>query len=1442
MVAAVSSSAWVVAPRVISKIQPTAKADYLYATTLPDEEQGATPTAGALLYSKKSLSSNSLVPTSGVMFLKASDGETNFFIDPSSTRLNLVANSAPGSFSLYVYDTGAKTAEKYSFAASADNKSLVATSDTAISVNTLELSKSEVSTGRDIDGNTKIGASVQADGNDTDTENGLFHMSVADQDVYAVSTSFATAKSFDISAAALTNSDGTFWAPDESNATLRAIGPSDGDDHWRIYASTSTSSDVTEYTFSRASLNEPWELGNNGTKTLTHKEFALIEATNKRDLNNDSNFGAKVNKALDAHGGLYQTEVLGATYFVAGKSLTSSASKPLSLGQAFLTEDGTEAWQPESVAEVAGVKQMRVVSGVNGFDIYAKETDGVFAKYQFDADYKLTADRTEMSKEEMATAEKDAGRDLTGDGYIGARITGNLDAKSNVLYTAKVDSGDPVFLRSDIKLTLDSKDAKKAVDLSKALKTDTGYWALDAANDIKASYIDKNDNDKLKIITVNKTDANDVKQYTFDKTTNLLIDDESGSLDAATLAAAEVTLKRDLNGDTTVGLKNVVEVDKVGKLYRGTALGDDYLVVSDKLTGAKDLSQALRLSDGTFWTGPEGFDKATDKMVMFKMQGGGYEVYSSMTGGTYVKNTFNASFENTDEDPNGKILTAVELADAEVDISRDINGDKLKGANVTATITKGAVGTPGLYTASIGSDNVVLVAESITLKGTKLGDKALLGEDGSTPWSTTETLKGVLKSDGGTGFEVYTKAGNDVMRYKFSSDRVYEPSDVEKLSSEELVAVENLLKKDVDGDAAVGAKIDETTDRVTGLFKASVLGQTYYVEGQNLKSGKAGSAGVSLDKAFMYDDTTAWKPETGHTIAGMVKSGTDFMVFSYNAAKTSVLKTTFDSDHKFQESVEVDPVELVGLEATQRRDFNNDGAIGFNALAKGAATYQGVSEAKVIGNTKYWLVGDNLQPGTKGTPLSLSNALLNDDGTGPWNPNVGETIKAVLTNGNDRFVYTVNGNDVFKYTFDKATSKVGNGGNSELVSAVELATAEKASKKDLNGDTKVGFVAASELLDSSRSTGLINVSALGKDYLVVRSLTDKPIDLSKALMNADGTGPWAVDSDVTIKGTYQPAGQDFEVFGTKSNGAGTDIVRYKFSAAADGTLKLAPDGNITDYAVITGINLATREADAKKDLNGDSSIGFKVGNASIATQASNGWALGDASVESDAENSKIYIVGKNLSAKGTMGNNLANSAALLDSNATNGYWKPDADYSVKSIVEALTGNEVTVYAQKVDTENNNAILTTAYLFKNANAQWSLDSTASKDSADLLVDEVTAKRDLNGDGTVGLSISSTITASSSTSAGLYEAKIDNNTYYLVGKDLASGTSLKPLDSSKALTDGGSTWVPSDAAGLSLEMVTQAMKDDQNSPAPADSVYKVTDSGSAVYFKADFSKTS
>jgi hypothetical protein len=680
------------------------------------------------------------------------------------------------------------------------------------------------------------------------------------------------------------------------------------------------------------------------------------------------------------------------------------------------------------------------------------------------------------------------------------------------------------------------------------------------------------------------------------------------------------------------------------------------------------------------------------------------------------------------------------------------------------------------------------------------------------------------------------------MRYKFSSARVYEPSDVEKLTGDELVKVENLLKKDVDGDTAVGAKIDQATDKINGLFKASVLGQTYYVEGQNLKSGTAGGAGVSLDKAFMLDETSAWKPEDGYTIAGMVKSGTDFHVYSYNADNTSVRRAIFDSNHQLQETIDVDPVALVDLEKTQRRDFNNDGAVGFNALAKGAATYQGVSEGKVIGNTKFWLVGDNLQPGTKGTPLALSNALLSDDGTGPWSPNTGETIKAVLTDGNDRFVFTVKGNDVYKYTFDKATSKVSNGGESALVSAVELATAERTAKKDLNGDSKVGFVAASELLDGTRSTGLLNVSALGKDYLVARNLTNTPMDLSKALMNADSSGPWAADSDVTIKGTYQPAGQDFEVFGTRSNGAGTDIVRYKFSAEADGTLKLAPNNNITDYAVISGINLATREADAKKDLNGDSSIGFKVGNAAILTQASNGFALGDANVQSDADNSKIYIVGKNLATKGTVGNNLANTAALLDSTTSNGYWQPDEDYNVKSILQTLTGDQVTVYAQKLDVDNNNAILTTAYVFKNVNAQWSLDSSASKDSSVLLTDEVTAKRDLNGDGSVGLSITSTITPSSSTSAGLYEAKIDNNTYYLVGKDLASGTNLKPLDSSKSLTDGGSTWIPSDAASLSLEMVTQAMKDDQASPAPADAVYKVTDSGSAVYFKADYSKIS
>ena len=1440
---------------VINKIQPSVKSDFLYATTLPNEERASDSpkVAGALVYSKKTLSANAVVPTSGPLFLMAADGKTNFFIDPTSARLSMVAEDDTN-FSLYVYDASAKSAEKYSFTtASVDGTSvLMAASDTASTVSTLDLSKAEVSAARDLDGDTKLGAKLITTDNakDTDTKNGLFHMQVAGQDVYAVNTAFAKAKSYDLSTAALTNSDGSFWGPGskpEENATftLRSVfskGTGDVADQWKVYASTSATSQVTEYTFEQdktGGKDGAWVLKNDG-KLLTDKEFAAIEAASKRDLNNDTNYGAKVNSAVDSQGGLYKVSMLGNDYYVAGKSLVSSAAKPLNLGQAFLNEDGTESWKPEKVRKVNNVDQMRVVKVDQGFDIYVEESLNVFAKYQFDTDFKLKSDRSELTLAEVATAEKNTGRDLSGDGFIGAHVNGAKDAKSNVLYSVDVNGESSAFIRASSKLTVDSKVAKNAVDLGAALKVGEDFWTLDAGFEIKSAYVDTKSDDKLRIIATN---GNEIRRYSFDKANNQLIDDESGSLDAKTLAAMETDQKRDLNGDSKVGLLDVKAADTVGKkLFRGSLLGNDFLFVSDAPNGAKDLSQALKTDADNFWTGPQGFTKATDTMVMVKTKDSAnadiYEVYSKVKDGNdfkYYKNTFDASFLSTDDNANGKLLSLVDVADAEVTYGRDINGDKSKGAPVATTIVKGASGSPGLYKASIDGQDMVLVSENINLKGDSLGDKVLFGEDGTTPWTTNETLKGIVKND--DGYAIYTKTDDGLNRYQFDNKRVL--VDSQKVSASDLVAAENALKKDLDGDTAVGVKIGDARDKVTGLYQATVLGQTYYLEGSDLKSGKAGQSGVSLEKAF-FDDENPWKPADGFTIAGMVKGDSDFKIYTYKSDNNVVTAqvTVFGSDHKLKEAAtDVDPVNLVDLESTQKRDFNGDGVVGFNLTSKvQGATYLGVSKATAVGNQSFWLAGDNLKVGTKNSPLSLSNALLSDDGSGPWNPKDGETIKAVLNkiDNSERYVYVINANDVFKYTFVKSESgifKVANGGDSEKISAVDLAKAETAAKKDLNGSGTIGFANVTELKDGQRSTGLVQVTALGETYLVARGKTDKAIDLNRALMGADGKTPWAADNSIAIKGTYQPTDGAFEVYGMQDQ----TIVRFKFTSADDGTLTLTPKDTVSDYEIVSGISLAEREATAKKDLNGDGTFGFKVTSdfAGGVTQATNGFAYGQAQVDSDADNSKIYIVGKDLNALGATSSKTANASALLDGDK---YWKPTDGYTVKSIIQSSTTNTVTLYAQK--TEDSGNILTTAYKFLQTAGKWSLSSEESKDSAALLKDEKDNKRDLNGDGSVGLLVGSALASLASNAASIYKATIDNNTYYLLGKDLVSGTITKPIDDVKALLDtDGKTWKPGDG-DLKLELASAYKAANADAAIPDGAVYAISvGNDSPTFFGSD-----
>jgi len=313
---------------------------------------------------------------------------------------------------------------------------------------------------------------------------------------------------------------------------------------------------------------------------------------------------------------------------------------------------------------------------------------------------------------------------------------------------------------------------------------------------------------------------------------------------------------------------------------------------------------------------------------------------------------------------------------------------------------------------------------------------------------------------------------------------------------------------------------------------------------------------------------------------------------------------------------------------------------------------------------------------------------------------------------------------------------------------------------------------------------------MGQNFIVVKKLpaAGRGMDLSGVLLNQDGTA-WAAPVDFKLKGVYQPTAATTEVFGV----AGDTFGRYVFTAADDdsGAWLYPGASDPAPSTTVAGRALAEREAVAGKDLSGDASIGFKpAADNPLATQ-SNGWAVGKAGIGASAAND-IYIVGKGLQKMGAVARNMANSAALWNSD-TPTYWQPDANYSVVGIVESDAASTVDLYAR---TGTGATAGNMKYRFTLQDSQWTLASQAVLSGGNLVSDEVALRRDLNSDGAVGLSVADTSVH------GLAKANVLGQDYYLIGSTLATGTPSKPLGFDAILLngDGSAAWTPADGATL------------------------------------------
>jgi len=838
----------------------------LYKTTLEkvsrrDPTAAATPEGEAFVYARSGVKLGAAVSSSSVV-LENADG-SRFTLDTSGKTVSLVARGQ--NIDLYVVapagngqPASSASAVKYSF----DQNGVMSASG-ATQLTAMEVSAAEVTTRRDLDGNSKIGGAL-----DTSSVSGkrvasagIFKLNVMGQDLFVVgSSNLERRTTINAQNATLLNADGSVWSPTEllpgkTFSTYRAIKDNNANE-WQVYATDSTG-EVTRFQFDTTSL----QLKANGIKTLDGKEVVAAEVANKRDLNADGKFGAEITETTDAAGKLYKANVAGTTVYLSKVTDTktdTTGGRAVSADGSLLRSDGT-AWAGPGT----GYKIASIVSGTKTVGGQSVATRTVYAhaqtgntpnrndvlKFSFTADgnnFSLDANSAvgiKVDAAELATAEKSAKRDLNGDSVFGVDITSTVDGQGG-LYQGSILGKSFYIAGTGLKT---GTTGSLAQDLSGSLlKADGSAWGP-ATGYTVASIVPTTTNGSVTGYTAyaykagSSPDRTDILKYSFSASgSNWAVTDATQygvKVDAKALADAEKATTRDLNGDNVFGLNLTVSaLDASGGLWKGTVFGQDYVIadntvnLSSSANGAVDLSKALVNSDGTAWN-PAEISAASAKLrvvVDNASTNAKYTVYVSTQQGTanatYSKYTFNASYTQTG---NKVELTTEQFAAAEKTTGKDLNADSKFGVNITDALDSRG----GLYKGSLdGKTGVFFKGAANLTPGSKVAADALNFDTAlktSTGYWTPDTGFSVTSavSDANTNtFTVIAKDNaNGVKKYVFDTSNGYtlkaDASGDMKLVDQVALEMAQTTPRDLNGDGIVGVQASATPpDSIGGLF------------------------------------------------------------------------------------------------------------------------------------------------------------------------------------------------------------------------------------------------------------------------------------------------------------------------------------------------------------------------------------------------------------------------------------------------------------------------------------------------------------------------------------------------------------------------------------------------------------------------------------------------
>jgi len=1311
-----------------------------------------------------------------------------------------------------------------------------------VDVNPFDLAKAEKLSGRDLDKTYKFlssptqvkdefGVTVL---NNLDSVGGLYHVSSLGQSYLLTGKNIVSnSKKITDLSNALTM-DGAAWTPDgyaanELGGKINVIisVPTGEDTLYRADVYIKETEGFSKYSFTRSDIDTPWST-NGDKESINAEAMAGLEASTKRDLNNDGFFGARIMELKNAPGGLYSATYnnLGTTntratadsqkiYLQSDTKLalgSTVAKNAVDFSRALRSTEGF--WAPPEGYQVTGAFKD---TSVNKYSVIVSNGPADFRKYTFD----ISGGQTQLietgedssysiSAQDLAALEFKYKRDLNNDGIAGVKILETPD-KVGGLIKVKGADGDYYVSKSGAATVNDLQNAFFDESSNAWAPTKDAGTSISKLTLFQTINVDTQANE-FAIYQKQVGSKNVYSKNTFDENRHLIGQKQLTLVD---LANEESSSSRDINGDGVIGAKVVSAIDKAGGVYKVSIENKFFMISIDPVTSPGrqtgltnvlmgedskplEIDQNGVLLDGELagWkvnsavrsTDSEGV--STTKVFALKNNAGGYFDVNRLS--------FNEVTESVDY-PNYKMLSAAETLNARdliveetnQNYGRDFNADKAVGVKIEQTVDKKV----GLFSTKVLGQNYYFFdtvnRKTGTTQSTSIDLSNAFYDANSNPWAPPVAnpgeeptqIAGLVKKLSGNevvGYDIFTynkKSGSEVSVQKHSwswndLDGLVSKGPATYADTAELVEVEKQNQRDLSGDGFVGFRLigrSDINEKYEGVTKATILGgnETFFVVGKNLKPGTPTSPWKLSDALLSQDGEGAW----------------------------------------------VIPDEPVA-------------------------------------------------PGSGSNKSKMITAVRDIAGT------------------NDRFVYVKYANEpsegdpqpasfIQKYQFDKSTGKYS--GFKEKLDAIALAAEEINFKRDLNNDAKLGVYGFTDVQLSTekalypnggifsgtgKSSGLIKTNINNTDYLVVKKLPNSNtlLNLDLALVDSSG-GAWMPPAGFLLKGVYKNSStNETEVYGM----VGNDLTKYQFTLEestqsnsvenySPGTLpkvlklKSVPDPTDTalppvDSLKVTGLEVAERENVAGKDLNNDNTIGFKVTStvASIAT----GTALGTASIAKvsnvDAESIEqqtVYVVGKSLSTMGATSSRTANQNTLRMFEGENQvYWKPNTGQSIRSIIESTSN--IKVYARS----DSSTTALTEYTFTRSDgtglAGWNFDSSSELLSNQIVDLETSNQRDLNGDTIIGLQY-----AASQPISGVIKGSLGSENFYFAGlasKGITNGTTPLGIDTAKLLkNEDGAPWQPT---GLTGTMVFEStITADDGAPDTAEFVLR--SAGPALTFFND-----